>query len=176
MPRRLAGADDCAYSGLAWDHLKDVIRAEIGAGNYAAIEQVAGLVGNLDAYQLNPSAMYDFLADLPNRLGSQFSDLLGNFNWTTMLNSLVNTAKDQLTSSLVQILPRLAAKFVRLIPILRSPPAARTSAPRTPTTAWRWRPVRGAGAALPWRRSSPSTGRSASSSARRAARSPAPPT
>ena len=96
-----------AYSGLTWDHLKDVIRTEIGAGNYAAIERIASITADLDA---NPVNMLGFLSSLPARFGSDLEPLVTNF-WASLQTELMAAAKRQMLSMLMQIAPRILAKF-----------------------------------------------------------------
>jgi hypothetical protein len=109
-----------AYSGLTWDHLKEVIRTQIGAGNFAAIERVAEIIGTYDTPAAGATAMYDFLVALPTRLGSEFSSLLNNFSLSSLLTQAIDAAKTQLTSALLEIAPRLAAKFIPGAGILTS--------------------------------------------------------
>ncbi|NOS67691.1 MAG: hypothetical protein HOO67_04995 [Candidatus Peribacteraceae bacterium] len=96
-----------AYSGLTWDHLKDVIRSEIGAGNYAAIERIAGITASLEA---NPVDMLSFLSNLPARFGSDLNSLVSGF-WDQLQADLMGAAKRQILSMLAQIAPRILAKF-----------------------------------------------------------------
>ena len=97
-----------AYSGLTASNLKNIIREQIGAGNYAAIEKIAEATASLDS---NPTDMIGFLDELPAKLGSDFSDLLNGFTWQSLSDQLMAAASRQIVTMAIQIAPRFLAKF-----------------------------------------------------------------
>jgi hypothetical protein len=91
------------YSGLTWDHITGVLQQQLGAGNLAAVSQVATMVQNF-----NPSQINNFLQSLPG------------INIQSIVNNMVTQATTQLATGLAEALPRLLAKFVPGVGIAQS--------------------------------------------------------
>ncbi|MCE9563257.1 MAG: HINT domain-containing protein [Planctomycetes bacterium] len=87
------------YSGLTWDHVYQVIQQQLGAGNLAALEKVAGWFNNIDTN--NPTQMLDMLNQIGNGL-----------NVDNLVNDLESAVKAKITQGVARAGVEFAAKFV----------------------------------------------------------------
>src|SRR5207247_2520513 len=100
------------YSGLTWNNVQNVIRQQLGAGNYAAIERIVRLVQD-DFQRDRPNGgVMEFLQWLPDRLRADGISVPDGLSWDSVGGQLFTLASNRLVALGTQAAGRLALRFV----------------------------------------------------------------
>ncbi|WP_145244004.1 polymorphic toxin-type HINT domain-containing protein [Urbifossiella limnaea] len=98
------------YAGLTWDHVYDVARRQLGAGNLAALERVAGWFEGIDpaAGPAGLRTLFDRIKNDPVMAGLD----LGVLNADVLLDQVKGAIQSKVQEAMLRAAAQAVAKFV----------------------------------------------------------------